>query len=223
MGLVLYSSAVLIPQFAQQQLGWSSTLAGLVLLPGAALLLVLIPIVGRIMQFVPPKYIIATGGLVLAGSLLHAMNLVPQEDFYHFAVLRAAQTAGLSCLFVPISTAAYVTLPHDRQDDAAALFAMSRNIFGGIGISISTAVVTEDSQVHQTYLPRISRAPARTGRCYITSPRPCRGTAHRRPRPLRARRTRSSRYYGCRRPCSPISACSGTPACSPWFLSPPRC
>jgi DHA2 family multidrug resistance protein len=29
---------------------------------------------------------------------------------------------------------------------------MSRNIFGGIGISISTAVIAERSQVHQGYL-----------------------------------------------------------------------
>jgi DHA2 family multidrug resistance protein len=80
-----------------------------VLLPGAVLLLFLIPMVGRTMQFVPPKYIIATGGLVLGGALFYSMSLVPDEDFYHFVILRGAQTAGLACLFVPISTAAYVT------------------------------------------------------------------------------------------------------------------
>jgi len=152
MGLVLYSSAVLIPQFAQQQLGYTATLAGLLLVPGAILLLFLIPLVGRIMQFVPPKYIIATGGLVLAASLFYSMNIVPQEDFYHFALLRCCQTAGLSCLFVPISTAAYVTLRHEQQGDAAALFSMSRNVFGGLGISAATAIITERSQAHQTYL-----------------------------------------------------------------------
>ena len=35
MGFVLYASAVLIPQFAQQQLGYNATWAGLVLAPGA--------------------------------------------------------------------------------------------------------------------------------------------------------------------------------------------
>jgi DHA2 family multidrug resistance protein len=152
MGLVLYSSAVLIPQLAQRELGYSSTLAGLILAPGAIALMCLIPIVGRLVQTVPPKYVIATGGVLLASALFYSMGIVPQEDFYHFVLLRVAQTVGLSFLFVPINTAAYVTLPRDQQGDAAALFSMSRNVFGGIGVSIATAIVTERSQVHQTYL-----------------------------------------------------------------------
>lgn len=152
MGVVLYSSAVIIPQFAQQQLGYTSTLAGLVLAPGAAVLMIFIPFIGRAMKLVPPKYLIAFGGITLASSLFYSMHLVPNEDFYHLVILRGTQTIGLSFLFVPISTVAYVTLSHEQQGSAAALFSMSRNIFGGIGISITTAVITERSQVHQTYL-----------------------------------------------------------------------
>ena len=35
------------------------------------------------------------------------------------------------------------------NDDAAALFSMARNVFGGVGISISTALVTEHQQIRQ--------------------------------------------------------------------------
>jgi DHA2 family multidrug resistance protein len=152
MGLVLYTSAVLIPQFAQQQLGYTSTWAGLVLAPGAALLAVLIPLVGRSMKVIPAKYVIAFGGLALAGALFYSMHLAPDEDFLHLALARAAQTGGLAFLFVPISTVAYATLSHEQQGDAAALFSMSRNVFGGLGISIATALVTEHSQTNQQNL-----------------------------------------------------------------------
>ena len=152
LGLVLYSSAVIIPLFAQQQLGYTATLAGMVLVPGAFILIFLIPLVGAAMGFVAPKYLIAIGGMVLGGSLFYSMHIVPQEDFFHMVVIRSTQTIGLSFLFVPISTVAYVTLSHEQQGDAAALFSMSRNIFGGIGISISTAFITIRSQVHQSYL-----------------------------------------------------------------------
>ena len=47
MGCVLYASAVLIPQFAQQQLGYTATWAGLVLAPGAVVLVMLIPVAGK--------------------------------------------------------------------------------------------------------------------------------------------------------------------------------
>jgi MFS transporter, DHA2 family, multidrug resistance protein len=152
MGCVLYASAVLIPQFAQEQLGYTALLAGLVLAPGAVVLVILIPITGRIMNVVPAKYVIATGGLALGCALLYSQTLVPGLDFTHLAILRAAQTAALALLFVPISTIAYATLPRALNGDAAALFNMSRNVFGGIGISISTAIVDNYQQANQTQL-----------------------------------------------------------------------
>ena len=152
MGLVLYSSAVVIPQFAQIELGYTATLSGMVLAPGAVVIIMLIPLVQRLMKVIPVKFIIAFGGLVLASSLFYSMHLIPQESFDRLVEMRAAQTAGLAFLFVPISTVAYYTLPREMNGDAAALFSMSRNVFGGIGISISTAIVSEREQIHQSYL-----------------------------------------------------------------------
>jgi DHA2 family multidrug resistance protein len=152
MGLVLYASAVLIPQFAQQQLGYTSTWAGLVLAPGGVVLVALIPVVGKMMNYVPAKYVIALGGAALAGSLFFSAHLIPQENFQSLVVLRATQTAALSLLFVPISSIAYATLPKQSEGDAAALFSMSRNVFGGVGISLATALITESSQSSQQTL-----------------------------------------------------------------------
>ena len=152
MGFVLYASAVLIPQFAQQQLAYNATWAGLVLAPGAIVLTMLIPVAGRLMNVVPTKYVIAGGGLALGLALIYSMNLVPDLDFWHLVIFRAAQTAALALLFVPISTIAYATIPPELNGDAAALFSMSRNVFGGIGISISTALVTEHLQIRQAHL-----------------------------------------------------------------------
>jgi MFS transporter, DHA2 family, multidrug resistance protein len=152
MGFVLYASAVIIPQFAQTELSYTATWAGLALAPGALVLIALIPVVGRIMGFVPVKYVIAAGGLALAGALFLSNNLVPNLDFFHLCMFRSAQTAALALLFVPISTAAYATLPEDEHGDGAALFTMSRNVVGGIGISVSTALITNHEQIRQHYL-----------------------------------------------------------------------
>jgi MFS transporter, DHA2 family, multidrug resistance protein len=152
MGFVLYASAVLIPQFAQQQLGYTATWAGLVLAPGAVVLVLLIPVAGKILNYVPVKYVIAAGGVALGGSLFYSQDLVPDLDFFHLMLFRAAQTSALALLFVPISTAAYATLPPEQNGDAAALFTMVRNVFGGIGISVATALVTDHTQIRQHYL-----------------------------------------------------------------------
>jgi DHA2 family multidrug resistance protein len=100
---------------------------------------------------VAAKYVIASGGLALGLSLYYSMNLVPELDFYHLMLYRASQTAALALLFVPISTIAYATVPPALNGDATALFTMSRNVFGGIGISVSTALVTSHLQIRQSY------------------------------------------------------------------------
>jgi MFS transporter, DHA2 family, multidrug resistance protein len=67
-------------------------------------------------------------------------------------MMRTLQSAALAFLFVPISTVTYMTLPRRLNGDGAALFSMFRNVFGSIGISLSTSQITQRSQVHQTYL-----------------------------------------------------------------------
>jgi MFS transporter, DHA2 family, multidrug resistance protein len=153
MALILYSSAVMIPQLTQRQLGYTATLAGLVLSPGALLLAGAIPIVGRlVMPYLQTRLIVAFGMIALGLAFLYACNLTPDIDFWTLVKIRLAQTIGLAFLFVPISTAAYLTLPQEENADAAALYTMFRNVAGSIGISVSTALVTTQSQIRQAYL-----------------------------------------------------------------------
>jgi MFS transporter, DHA2 family, multidrug resistance protein len=151
-GGILYASAVLIPQFAQTVLQYTATWAGLILSPGGVAVLLLIPLVGRLMTVVPTRYVIAVGFAIMGCALIYSSRLAPNVDFRTMVYMRTFQTAGLGFLFVPISTIAYMTLPRRLNGDGAALFAMFRNVFGSIGISLSTSQITERSQVHQNYL-----------------------------------------------------------------------
>ena len=158
MGAILYASAVIIPQFAQQNLAYTATWAGLVLSPGGVMVIVLIPIVGRLMTVVQTRYVIAVGFTIMGLALLYSSTITPNIDFVTLVKMRTAQTAGLGFLFVPISTVTYLTLPRRLNGDGAALFSMFRNVFGSIGISLSTAEVTQRSQVHQTYMSQWASA-----------------------------------------------------------------
>jgi DHA2 family multidrug resistance protein len=152
MAVILYSSAIIIPQFAQQVIGYNATLAGLILSPGGIVVICLIPLVGLLQRVVQTRLIVAMGFFTMGCALLFSSHVVPQIDFRTLVLMRAAQTAGLAMLFVPISTIAYATLPKELNGDAAALFTMFRNVFGSVGISLATALVTTRSQVHQAYL-----------------------------------------------------------------------
>ena len=149
----LYSSGVLIPQLVQLHLGYTALLAGLVLTPGALVILLFIPIVTRVlMPRVQARLIIATGFIILGFGLLYASYLTPDLDFRTLVLMRMAQTAGLGFLFVPISTSAYLTLPRNLNTDASALYVLVRNFSGSAAISLSTAAVVERTQINMAYL-----------------------------------------------------------------------
>jgi DHA2 family multidrug resistance protein len=151
-GGLLYASVVMIPQLVQQYLAYNATWSGLILSPGGILMIFLIPIVGRVMKFVAARYLVAVGFTILGFAFLYSSGLAQTIDFQTLVGMRLFQTSALAFLFVPISTVAYLTLPRERNGDGVALFSMFRNVFGSVGISLSTASVTESAQRHQNFL-----------------------------------------------------------------------
>jgi len=151
-GVILYGSAVVIPQLAQEHLGYTALLAGLVLSPGALGILVLIPLISLVMPYVQTRLILAMGFLVLGSAMLFSRDIPPDVSFGHLVLVRAAQSLGIGFLFVPASVLAYLTVPKELQGDATALFTMFRNVAGSVGISVSTALVQNRTQVHMAYL-----------------------------------------------------------------------
>ena len=152
-GAVLYSTNVLIPLLAEAQFGYTALLAGELMVPGAIMMLLLNPMVGRvIMPRIDTRYVIAFGFFSLGAALLYARDLAPQMSFGELVVMRAALTLVLAFLFVPNSTIAYSTLPRSLTADATALYAMFRNIAGSAGIALVTMLVTRHMQAHRAYL-----------------------------------------------------------------------
>lgn len=153
MAFILYGSSVVIPQLAQQDLGYTATLAGLVLTPGAFFIILTIPIVLKLMPIVQTRFIIMFGFFCLMSSFLYSgFHLTPDLDFGSLVLMRSLQSIGLGFLFVPLTTVAFVTIPQKLNGDASALFTMFRNVSGSIGISLSTAAITERQQARSAHL-----------------------------------------------------------------------
>ena len=148
----LYASAVVVPQLAQQQFGYTAEWAGFVLSPGAVVVGMIIPVIGALSNRVETRFLVAFGFAVLGAGLIHSYFLSPHMSFWKLAEIRIAQSVGIAMLFVPINAAAFLTISKEDTGDASALFVMFRNVAGSIGISLSTALVTERTQVRMAHL-----------------------------------------------------------------------
>ena len=109
LGILLFSSLVLMPLFLQTLLGYTSQLAGLALSAGGLVLLLEMPIVGQLTTKVQARRLIAFGWLALAIAMYYSTRRIDLQISFSAATwLRIAQVVGLGFLFVPITLVAYV-------------------------------------------------------------------------------------------------------------------
>lgn len=151
-GFVLYGTNVILPLMLQSYYGYDATLAGLVLSPGGLILLVLMPLCGKLIGKFQARFLIMIGFALSAAGMVHSMSFNPQTDFHTFQWIRVAQVCGLPFLFISVSTLAFSTIPKEKSNKASALYALSRNIGGSVGIAVVTTYAVRQQQVHQNFL-----------------------------------------------------------------------
>ncbi len=153
LGMALYGSTVLLPQYLQVWMGYSAQDAGMVLSPGGFTVILLLPFVGRLVSKVDARYLIAFGFLILSAALFHmAHTLYPGIDFRTAVLIRVYQSAGLAFLFVPINTLAYAGVPPQKNNQVSGIVNLARNMGGDIGIALVTTLIARRSQFHQARL-----------------------------------------------------------------------
>jgi len=152
LGFALLGSTLLLPLFSQTMLGYTAQQAGLALMPGGFVIILLLPLVGFLLSRYTPRWLLLFGLVVLSVSLFHMTNFDLDIDFRTLAIARMVQAAGMAFLFVPINTAAYAFLPREKNNAASGLMNLARNIGGSVGISVVTTMLDRRSQVHLTNL-----------------------------------------------------------------------
>jgi MFS transporter, DHA2 family, multidrug resistance protein len=151
-GAILYATSQFLPNLVQADFGYTAMWAGLVLMPGGLVTMVMMFVVGRMTSRVQPKYLIAVGAMIAAVSMYDLTNLYGDVGFWFFARSRMLLGVGLPLIFIPIITASYDGLPRDRTDQASAMLNAARNTGGSIGISLANNVLWAREQFHQSRL-----------------------------------------------------------------------
>jgi DHA2 family multidrug resistance protein len=152
LGFVLFGTTVLLPQFLQTLMGYTAMKAGEVLSPGGLVVILLLPLVGRLLGKVDARWLIGFGFLATSAALFHMTGLSLDIDFKTAMMFRIYQSIGLAFLFVPINTVAYVGVAPDKNNQVSALLNLARNLGGSIGISLATTLIVRRAQLHQTRL-----------------------------------------------------------------------
>jgi DHA2 family multidrug resistance protein len=120
--------------------------------PGGFAIMVMMPIVGFLVSRYSPRWLMMFGLATLSWSLFHMTAFTLGVDFHTMMMARVYQAAGMAFLFMPINIAAYAFLPREKNNAAAGLMNLARNIGGSFGISFVTTMLARRAQVHQVQL-----------------------------------------------------------------------
>jgi len=150
LGMVLFGSTVLIPEFLQSTLGYTAERAGMALSPGGLVLILMMPIAGRMTGTkIDPRLLVAFGFLGTAISL-HLMTIIYVGiDFRTIVILRMIQVLFMPFIFIPISTLNYIGVPREKNNQVSGLSNFARNLGGSIGTSLLTTFLARQNQTHQ--------------------------------------------------------------------------
>jgi len=153
LGVMLFSSLVMMPQFLQTLVGYTSQVAGLAISAGGVMLLFEMPIMGQLTTKVEARYLIAFGWLSLSAAMLYSTTRIDLDISFSTALwLRVVQVIGLGFLFVPVSLVAYVGIPPDKNNSVAGIINFMRNMGSSVGTSFVTTMIARRSQFHQQVL-----------------------------------------------------------------------
>jgi len=152
LGLVLYGSTALLPIFLQTLLGYTALLSGLVLSPGGILVVILLPVVGKLLTHIESRWLVVFGLAVLSLSLFHMASFNLEVDFRTAMTARIYQSAGMAFLFVPINVMAFYFIPKEKINNATGIINLARNIGGSVGIAGVVTMLARRAQYHQAVL-----------------------------------------------------------------------
>ena len=163
----MFSMMFFGPQFLQVIQGLQPLEAGLVMTPGAAVLLVLMPITGRLADLLGPRWLVVTGLSVMSYGAFRLASLTPDTPRPEFVLGTVIIYLGAGLAMMPIMSAGVASLPpvltssgtgmNNVVQRAASSIAVA--VLGSLGASASAQLMSDRAGLMSTgaqALPQVS-------------------------------------------------------------------
>jgi DHA2 family multidrug resistance protein len=152
LGLALYGTVYLIPVYLAQIQGYSPFQIGVTLMWVGLPQLVILPFVPKLMKIIDPRVIAGIGLALFGSSCLIDGFLSPDFAMDQFRFSNIIRALGQPLIFVPLLSMSTEGVPRSEASSASALFNMSRNIGGSVGIAMLSTIVTQREHLHSVHL-----------------------------------------------------------------------
>ena len=147
-GIGLYGLTYMYPRYLAEVRGYSALMIGETMFVSGITMFLTAPIVGRLMQKVDMRYIIASGLVIFALGSFQMTWITRDYDFMELLVPQILRGIGMMFAMVPTNNIALGTLPADRVKNASGLFNLTRNLGGALGLAVINEVLNDRTDLH---------------------------------------------------------------------------
>ncbi|AXI07766.1 MFS transporter [Oceanobacillus zhaokaii] len=157
--LVILSTAILLPMYLKGALLFSAAVAGLMLLPGNAVNVIMSPIVGTLFDKFGPRVFVITGSIiVLIGNVIFASVISATTPVWQIIVAFMVLFFGLTMVTMPSQTNALNELPRELYADGSAAMNTLNQVAGAAGTAIAITLFTAGQNSFALNVPDASQA-----------------------------------------------------------------
>jgi len=151
--VALYGGTFLLPLFLQQLMGLDEIESGLILLPGALIIAVVMTQSSRMNEKLGPR-LCCWVGLALVGISMFLYYDINVNTSIGMGIIAPTllRGAGIGFLIAPITAAAMNAVPTEKTAAASAMLNLIQQVAGSVGIALLGMVLSNRTQFHLAVL-----------------------------------------------------------------------
>ncbi|WP_016834486.1 MDR family MFS transporter [Herbaspirillum lusitanum] len=141
-GVALYGTAYVIPQFLAGIAGYNSLQSGVIVLLSGVPMILMMPFTPLLMRTVDIRLAVGVGLLLLAASAFMETDLSPLSYGGSFVASQLMRGIGTVLAMLFLNQAAIRSVPASQAGDAAGIYSAARNLGGSLALA-SIAVIQD--------------------------------------------------------------------------------
>jgi MFS transporter, DHA2 family, multidrug resistance protein len=147
-GIGLYGLTYIYPRYLAEVRGYSALMIGETMFVSGVTMFLMAPVVGRLMQRLDMRYMIAFGLVVFAIGSYQMTGITRDYDFWELFLPQVLRGIGMMFAMVPTNNIALGTLAPERVKNASGLFNLMRNLGGAVGLAVINQVLNDRTDLH---------------------------------------------------------------------------
>ncbi len=151
-GFVLFGSSFALPQWTETLLGYPAFQAGMVLLPRPLTMIVMMPIMGRLYNYLNPRISVTVGAILQIYGVWILAHFPLAVGFSNFAPTLALMGLGSSCFAVTIGTISLSTMRAADMTGASSIFTVFQRVSANVAYATLATLLARRTQFHHLRL-----------------------------------------------------------------------